>query len=87
MPFSLVDYQRCIRGRRVMRLHHYPSSAPRVRFSKNQLPPLIEVTMVAVDEKSMIRYQQLNGGATAMMPEFFPGTGFMPKGDHKWLGL
>jgi prepilin-type N-terminal cleavage/methylation domain-containing protein len=32
-----------------------------VRYQKNQLPPLVEVTMIAVSERSMIRYQQING--------------------------
>lgn len=47
----------------------------RAAYSKNLLPPLIEITMVAVDEKSMIRYQQLNGGDTSM-PAFVPKTRF-----------
>ena len=45
---------------------------PHVRFSKNQLPPLIEVTMVAVDEKSMIRFQQQNPSSRSSMPGFVP---------------
>ncbi len=30
--------------------------------TKHQLPPLVEVTMVAVDEESVIRNEQINGG-------------------------
>ena len=49
---------------------HTGSTAPRVEMTKNLLPPLIEVTMVAVDEKSMIRYLQRND--PQVMPPFIP---------------
>jgi len=39
-------------------------------LTKNLLPPLIEVTMVAVDEKSMVRYLQKN--QKEVMPPFIP---------------
>ena len=48
------------------------TSSPRAVYSKNLMPPLLEITMVAVDEKSMIRFQQLNGGSEAEMPAFVP---------------
>ena len=32
----------------------------------------MEITMVAVDEKSMIRYHQLNPGTKSEMPDFVP---------------
>lgn len=35
------------------------------KLTKNILPPIIEITMVAVSERSMIRYQQLNGDGEA----------------------
>ena len=55
----------------------------RIRYSKNQLPPLIEVTMVAVDEKSMIRYQQQNQGSNSTMPEFVPDDLFQNYSDYR----
>ena len=45
-------------------------------LTKNQLPPLVEVTMVAVDEKSMIRYQLLNPDSKNSAPEFIPSNLF-----------
>lgn len=50
----------------------YGSKSPQALFSKNQLPPLMEITMVAVDEKSMIRYHQQNPGSKQEMPDFVP---------------
>jgi uncharacterized protein (TIGR02599 family) len=58
------------------RAWQYGPKTPQAEFSKNQLPPLIEVTMVAVDEKSMIRYQQQNPGEKSQMPDFVPPSLF-----------
>jgi uncharacterized protein (TIGR02599 family) len=58
------------------RAWQYGNKSPQAEFSKNQLPPLIEVTMVAVDEKSMIRYQQQNPGQKTDMPDFVPNSLF-----------
>ncbi len=38
--------------------------------SRHQMPPMIEITMVAVAERSMIRYEQINGGN---VPNFAEG--------------
>jgi uncharacterized protein (TIGR02599 family) len=38
------------------------SNSPRDE-TKHQLPPLIEITMVAIDERSVIRNEQMNGGS------------------------
>jgi uncharacterized protein (TIGR02599 family) len=54
------------------RLWQQGNSSPEAKYSKHQMPPLVEVTMVAVDEKSMIRYQQLNKGSEKQMPDFVP---------------
>ena len=51
-----------------------PSSADGKR-TRNLLPPLIEITMVAVSERSMVRYQQINGeSAPEWTKGLFEGT-------------
>jgi len=43
--------------------------------TRNQLPPLIEITMVAVAERSMVRYQQINGETAPKWADgLFQGT-------------
>ena len=54
------------------RAWQYGAKSSEAVFSKNQLPPLIEITMVAVDEKSMIRYHQQNPDSKTQMPAFIP---------------
>lgn len=36
--------------------------------TKHQLPPLVDVTMVAVDENSIVRYEQVNGSINGLVP-------------------
>ena len=48
--------------------------------TKHQLPPLVEVTMVAIDEESVIRNEQINGGT---LEELVPSNLFTTQSQYK----
>jgi uncharacterized protein (TIGR02599 family) len=50
------------------RLYESKLSDPYAKISRNQLPPMVQVTMVVVDEKSIQRLAAQSGGASSTPP-------------------
>lgn len=57
---------------RIARNYSYDSEDPDNESFRHLLPPLVKVTMVAIDEVSALRYEDVNGGSGSSTPYLQP---------------